>query len=274
MTQVVTVHTDFTDLNQMAQGLVGRVNETHVILPGPDVVDVGDWVQFAVTLYDGTPGFAGVGRCVTVVDNGEDRLSHQRFDVVIDSLQFDSRGQQIFEHILMLNGPEEGAATDDAGYAEPDAGYAEPDAGHEAASFEDVSDDFRSQPAIEAYSGHAEDEATVIGDRADVEAALSRSAMMDDDDDLAVVTMPPPANAPSPAATLREAPVVVEHAPAPAAPAPAAPAVNGHATRSAPQSVNGMSFRYASGLPFPNVPPRPDIDPARRVSKAPRPSKA
>ena len=35
MTQVVTVHTDFTDLNQMAQGLVGRVNETHVILPVP-----------------------------------------------------------------------------------------------------------------------------------------------------------------------------------------------------------------------------------------------
>ena len=146
MTQVVTVHTDFTDLNQMAQGLVGRVNETHVILPGPDVVDVGDWVQFAVTLYDGTPGFAGVGRCVTVVDNGEDRLSHQRFDVVIDSLQFDSRGQQIFEHILMLNGPGEGEATDDAGYAEPDAS-------HEAASFEDVSEDFRSQPAVAAYGG-------------------------------------------------------------------------------------------------------------------------
>ncbi|MFT3927572.1 MAG: hypothetical protein QM778_33880 [Myxococcales bacterium] len=261
MTQVVTVHTDFTDLNQMAQGLVGRVNETHVILPGPDVVDVGDWVQFAVTLYDGTPGFAGVGRCVTVVDNGEDRLSHQRFDVVIDSLQFDSRGQQIFEHILMLNGPEEGVATDDAGYAEPDAT-------HETGSFEDVSEDFRSQPALEAYPAHSEEEATVMADRADVQAALERSAMMDDDDEVAVVTMPPPANAPSPAAMLREAPVV--HA----APAAAAPAVNGHVAPSAPRAVNGMSFRYTDGLPFPNVPPRPELDPARRVSKAPRPSKA
>ena len=60
MTQV-TVHTDFTDLNQMAQGLVGRVNDTHVILPGPDPVDVGEWVQFEVTLYDGTPGLRGRG---------------------------------------------------------------------------------------------------------------------------------------------------------------------------------------------------------------------
>jgi len=74
MTQVVTVHTDFTDLNQMTQGLVGRVNDSHVILPAKDPVEVGEWVQFAVTLYDGSPAFAGVGRCVTFVDNGEDRL--------------------------------------------------------------------------------------------------------------------------------------------------------------------------------------------------------
>jgi len=267
MTQVVTVHTDFTDLNQMAQGLVGRVNETHVILPGPDVVDVGDWVQFAVTLFDGTPGFAGVGRCVTVVDNGEDRLSHQRFDVVIDSLQFDSRGQQIFEHILMLNTPAEG-----------EEGYAEPDGAQEAHGFEDVSDDFvgRSQPA-ESYV--QDDEATVIGDRADVEAALERSARMEaeeDDDEIALATMPPPAEAQ--AARRREAEIAVA-APAPAIAVPvaaAAPAaVNGHA-RSVPppQSVNGMSFRYAAGLPFPNVPPRPQLEAERRVSKAPRPPKA
>jgi hypothetical protein len=85
MTQVVTVHTDFTDLNQMAQGLVGRVDPVKVILPGPDPVDAGEWVEFAITLQDGTPGFAGVGRCVTAVDNGEERSYHQRFDVVIDS---------------------------------------------------------------------------------------------------------------------------------------------------------------------------------------------
>ncbi len=252
MTQVVTVHTDFTDLNQMAQGLVGRVNETHVILPGPDVVDVGDWVQFAVTLYDGTPGFAGVGRCVTVVDNGEDRLSHQRFDVVIDSLQFDSRGQQIFEHILMLN-TGEAAPTDEAGYAEPDPA-------HDTGSFVDVSEDFHSQPALAAYDNPVEDEATVIGDRAGVDAALARSAM-DEDDDVAVVSVPPPAEAPEAAALHQEAPAVV-----------APPALNGHASPAAPQAVNGMSFRYAEGLPFPSVPPRPELDPALRVSKAPRPS--
>ena len=39
MTQLVTVQTDFRDLEQMAQGLVGRVHETHLILPTGESVD-------------------------------------------------------------------------------------------------------------------------------------------------------------------------------------------------------------------------------------------
>lgn len=255
MTQVVTVHTDFTDLNQMAQGLVGRVNDTHVILPGPDPVEVGEWVQFAVTLYDGTPGFAGVGRCVTVVDNGEDRLSHQRYDVVIDSLQFDPRGQQIFDHILALSTGGEG----EAGYAE--AGYAEAAeyAGAEAAAYAgaeeadeggvlDVSAEFASVPAPEPASQGGDEEATVIGARADLEAALSLSAQDD-----VIATVPPDG-------------IEAE------AEAPAAPAVNGYHAPATPY-VNGHSFKYTDGLPFPPVPPRPELDATRRVTPAPRPPK-
>lgn len=86
MTQSVTVQTDFRDLQQMAEGLVGRVHATHVILPAGDSVDEGAWAQWAIALYDGSAGLAGMGRCVTVVDNGSDREAHQRFDVVFDSL--------------------------------------------------------------------------------------------------------------------------------------------------------------------------------------------
>ncbi len=261
MTQVVTVHTEFTDLNQMAQGLVGRVNETHVILPDPNGVPVGDWVQFAVTLYDGTPGFAGVGRCVTVVDNGEDRLSHQRFDVVIDSLQFDSRGQQIFEHILMLNGTEEVAEDVSDGYSEPEI--------HETGSFVDVSEDFsRTNPPPARVSD--DDEATVIGDRDHVAAAFMRAAVQEEleeeDADVAVATMPPPADESNLAQPYREAP----HAPAVAA---VAPYTNGHAQHpvAARGAVDASTFRFESGLPYPKVPPRPELQPSRQVSKAPRP---
>lgn len=275
MTQVVTVHTDFTDLNQMAQGLVGRVNETHVILPNPDGVLVGDWVQFAVTLYDGTPGFAGVGRCVTVVDNGEDRLSHQRFDVVIDSLQFDSRGQQIFEHILVLNNGAEG----DAEAENVEDGYSEPEI-HETGSFVDVnevSEDFsRTQPPP-SYTSDGDDEATVIGGREQIAAALSQSRAMaggaqealaeEEDGDIAIATLPPPAAEPAASAPRREA-VAQQHA----------PATNGHAypayAPAAPKPVDANSFRFENGLPYPKVPPRPELNPSLKVNKAPRPTNA
>jgi hypothetical protein len=297
MTQVVTVHTDFTDLNQMAQGLVGRVNETHVILPGPDPVSVGDWVQFAVTLYDGTPGFAGVGRCVTVVDNGDERLSHQRYDVVIDSLQFDSRGQQIFEHILMLHagGGDEATPgqaseyTDDQGYADPGA-YAEPSGYGEDASayaepavqeqayavedvsaFEDVSADFsgsHAHPAPQAEEDAYEDaedrDATMMADRAELDAALARSAYEDEHEDALPTAPPPPEPTPAPMRR-RDLPLEAVESANGAHPSVApAPITNG---------ANGISFKYANGLPLPAVPPRPRLDPARRVTPAPRPTR-
>jgi hypothetical protein len=159
MTQVVTVHTDFTDLNQMTQGLVGRVNDSHVILPAKDPVEVGEWVQFAVTLYDGSPAFAGVGRCVTFVDNGEERLPHQRFDVVFDSLRFDSRAEQIYQHILSLSG------------IDVPAGEAANDTG----SFIDVAD-VSAASSIPAPIDEDGD-STVVADGEEFREALSRSAL-------------------------------------------------------------------------------------------------
>jgi hypothetical protein len=54
--------------------------------------------------------------------------------------------------------------------------------------------------------------------------------------------------------------------------------VNGngaHAPVKAAQTVNGMSFKYgAGGLPFPAVPPRPELAAPRRVTPAPRPARA
>jgi hypothetical protein len=280
MTQVVTVHTDFTDLNQMAQGLVGRVNDTHVILPGPDPVDVGEWVEFAVTLYDGSPGFAGVGRCVTVVDNGEERLSHQRFDVVIDSLQFDSRGQQVFEHILTLNGA--------GGGYEADA--AEEGASIEEANFDDVSEVYTQskielpteaieEAAIAARGGDDDDdddENTVIGD-----SMQFAGAAFDDpeqDDHQRETPRPPAATTPPVHAKgFSEPPPgsvsVIPSAAPPPPPAASIPAPS-MAPRAAQQTNGGAMFAYANGLPFPAVPPRPELDPARRVSPAPRPRTA
>jgi len=236
MTQVVTVHTDFTDLNQMTQGLIGRVNDSHVILPSDKAVDVGEWAQFAVTLYDGSPAFAGVGRCVTFVDNGEDRPPHQRFDVVFDTLQFDPRGQQIYEHILALSGIEASAdpAAEDAS----------------SLAVVDVSADFAGASSVPAPRDGEEGESTVIAGDAELKEALARSAVhhLDGED---VASDYPPGDE--------------ERATNPP-PAPAQySASNG--------AVNGASFSHPDGLPFPAKPPRPELDASHKVTPAPRPEK-
>jgi hypothetical protein len=234
MTQVVTVHTDFTDLNQMTQGLIGRVNDSHVILPAHEAVDVGEWVQFAVTLYDGSPAFAGVGRCVTFVDNGEDRQPHQRFDVVFDSLQFDTRGQQIYEHILALSGIEGGAEA-----AEEDAS---------SGAIVDVSSDFSGASSVPAAALDDEGESTVIAGDAELKEALARSAVHNLDASEVASDYPPDE----------------EYA---TNPPPAAPPVY----RASNGAVNGATFSYPSGLPFPAKPPRPELDASQKVTPAPRP---
>lgn len=266
MTQVVTVHTDFTDLNQMAQGLVGRVDPVKVILPGPDPVDAGEWVQFAITLQDGTPGFAGVGRCVTAVDNGEERSHHQRFDVVIDSLQFDPRGQQVFEHILTLSG-----------YGE-DGGLPAEAEGVDEASVEDVASEFTGSHIdvpVDALQEVEEVEDGEVGYRGEEDDDASESTMMmesplaseqalafdrEDYSDPAADVEDDELGDPStgPVAGLSNV----------ATPA-AMPAYTNGAPHGAPK--NGAMFSYTGGLPFPAAPPRPTIDPSQRVSRAPRP---
>lgn len=250
MTQVVTVATDFTDLNQMAQGLVGRVDPARVILPGPTPVDVGEWVNFAVTLQDGTPGFAGVGRCVDAVDNGEDRSSHQRFDVVIDSLQFDTRGQQIFEHILMISGyaEDEQPGDDEQGYegfptnGQPEPATLDMNVEHSASALE-VPDDAFSEVSLQTAERYGEDDAGEATMVVDSHSALS--SLVNEDEERP--TGPP---------------ISLDHDEAITSPPPAGARV---------AQTNGVSFAYPNGIPFPPTPPRPELPPTLRVTPAPRP---
>ena len=218
-----------------------------------------------------------MGRCVTVVDNGEERLSHQRFDVVIDSLQFDPRGQQVFEHILTLNGTGEGEeAVEGGSYGETAPSYAED------ASFEDVSADFTGSkieiPQAPSYQEYAEEEATVIGDSQAFAGSAAVGSDLPPRAAAAVVSAPPPPPAtPSYAPVDEEQDELIDETPAtPRAAAtysdPPTGARGSYAEAAAPGThVNGAVFSYPQGLTFPDKPPRPELDATRRVSRAPRP---
>ena len=300
MTQVVTVQTDFADLNQMTQGLVGRVNETHVILPASEPVDVGEWVQFAVTLSDGTPGFAGFGRCVTFVDNGEERMAHQRFDVVFDSLQFDPRGQEIYTHILNLGEGEAEGSEEANGQGE----YVGEDE-----AFEDVGSDVTAAPYTDPPEQQAQayEEPEEPGSEFDEDegATMVASSELQQEHLDAVSVIPgdvsevvdedysyadPYADesgtgedraeaAPEPEAypedldgqAFEESASVLTGSNGQAYDAPAEDYGQAYSNAD-PARVNGSAFAYPGGLPIPNIPPRPELDPALRVTRAPRPS--
>jgi hypothetical protein len=277
MTQSVTVQTDFRDLQQMAEGLVGRVHATHVILPAGDSVDEGEWAEWAIALYDGSAGLAGVGRCVTVVDNGDDREAHQRFDVVFDSLQFDDHEQRVFQHILALHGAG-GEVLDEV----VDAESLPPQTVDNTDSFVDVSTDFTGSARVQLN---------------DNDEIPGENTMIAADDELVAALSDPAQARPAPGG---EANDVLPQRPAPAAPQvshsvsygggvsygnhtaavahAAQPIVDDQleeplsGERIAPPPVNGAAFAYSNGIPFPAKPPRPELEPSMRVTPAPRPA--
>jgi hypothetical protein len=301
MTQLVTVQTDFKDLEQMAEGLAGRVHATHVILPAGDAVDEGEWAQFEIALHDGSAGLAGIGRCVTVVDNGEERAAHQRFDVVFDSLQFDQHEQQVFEHILALHGTG-GQHLEEV--SDVDAESMPPQTIEDTGSFVDVSTEFTGSEqvhvspesiepgAVESLSldpvaGVPHDdnddddnaEKTMIATTDELEPTVSDPESMymqpggEDNDVVPHAHLAAPARTSSGnGAGYGHARGSAAHAVQPMLEEAFEEPLSGERIATAPRTVNGAAFAYTNGIPFPAKPPRPDLEPSLRVTPAPRPS--
>ncbi|MDB4976462.1 MAG: hypothetical protein JWN48_4803 [Myxococcaceae bacterium] len=300
MTQLVTVQTDFTDLDQMAEGLVGRVHATHVILPAGEMVDETEWAQFEIALHDGSVGLAGVGRCVTVVDNGDEREPHQRFDVVLDSLQFDTHEQSVFEHILALHGAG-GQPVEEvqAEYVES----APPQHIEDTGSFVDVSSDYAAAAPLSVPADSYEEVADESDDQAGEDALPDDRTMVASPDEYEALSdsIPSPGGeandvlphahlsttaTPAHAAAARAShgsagaayahgSVAVAHAVSPALLDDAfEEPLSGERIAPIPQArpLNGNAFAYTDGIPFPAKPPRPVLEASLRVTPAPRPA--
>ncbi|MBX3271279.1 MAG: hypothetical protein KF729_13515 [Sandaracinaceae bacterium] len=102
MTYAISVPTPFTDISELAENFYQRVDEQRLMLPNEDAIPEGEWIEFHVTLADGTAALQGHGRCAGSIDNGEDRAPEHRFDVVMDELRLDDLGQVYFERILQV----------------------------------------------------------------------------------------------------------------------------------------------------------------------------
>jgi hypothetical protein len=251
--EIQEVTTSFSDITTLGQGYVDRVDGQQIMLPLSSEVQPGEGVRYVVFLADGTPAFAGAGRCVRVNDAGD-----ERYETLIDTLQFDERSQPVYDYLVAVR-----TATYGEGAPEPSA---ESEAGGAAASEAPTSEvstddgDLGMDDEETVYTGGAsaqdagdvssEAEYAADGGEADAEAV----AVEEEADDAAAFA---PDNIPRGILTR--------------------PALGLQWRPARPQRPTGRPpgsmFQYEFGpLPSPAGPPRPDLDPSLWISRAPRPA--
>jgi len=101
MSQVLTVPTHFTDIGELSEGFLDRVEQDTLILYGPVAYEDGSQIQFAVLLADGTTALEGAGVVRAAVDGGADRVPETRYDVVVEALELDGRSEVVFERLVL-----------------------------------------------------------------------------------------------------------------------------------------------------------------------------
>jgi hypothetical protein len=269
-------------------------------LPLAEALSLGEGVRFIVQLADGTPAFAGAGRCAQVSDQGAAAEATERYETLLDSLAFDERSQPVYEYLVAVRqsvyaqsepGAEvaEQVLPDDAG---GDAGEELAEAAQAAADADEEADEPTQFLAAAEPEEPAQDVAEVEAASVDAgheyeAAALDAEPLAEaagEDDGYAVPTSfvlsdappSPVAAVPSeaPAAEFTAAPAAIEPLPTGMLQRPAVAAPWQPAPARLPQaSPRSGLFRYPSGeLPVPAAPPRPAIDPGLRVSRAPGPA--
>ena len=287
---ILTVTTTFADVVALAQGYLNRADGERLLLPLEAPPPEGTGVRFVVLLGDGTPAFAGAGLCMQVSDQGSTVPSEQRYETLLDSLQFDDRSRPVYDYIVAVR---------NAAYSQQ-SGAVETEAAHG-----DVVDaDLEALDGGISVEEHDEEATAIVSPGA---IAAARAALP--------VTIPPSANAgvlwsQGTGEQLEAEPAVLSWKPSGAAgaapsyqapPIPSYPVLadpgmpsfipppipTGILTRPAraahwqphpPRRPSARPstglFRYAPGpLPRPTRPPHPEIDPALRVTPAQRPAR-
>ncbi|MDH5491424.1 MAG: hypothetical protein OEY14_05675 [Myxococcales bacterium] len=302
MTEVLTVPTHFEDISELSQGLADRVEDERLILYGPDAYEEGAQIGFAILLVDGNPALEGLGRVAASLDGGDERAPETRFDIVLDALELEGMSQAVFERIVMTRHAEGEPATGEIPIDELEASaelaveasgeleapaeeefaeaVAEEAVAEEAAAEEAVAEEAVAEEAVaeEAVAEEAVAEEAASGDEGLDEAhSFESDAPPVDHEALAaervaatapsVPTIAPPA-AERPSGFTLEAPASALTRPSREPvwwPAPAEPP---------PRVAPSGYFAYSGSLPIPAEPPRPELDEAYRIGRAPRPGEA
>jgi hypothetical protein len=279
---ILSVATNYPDVAGLAQGYMNRADGERLLLPLAAVCTAGSGVRFVVYLSDGTPAFAGAGLCVQVSDQGNTVPPEQRYETLLDTLQFDARSRPVYDYIVAVRS---------AAYAQPSSPsnpVTDQELAHSlpAPGYDDDATSILSTPplqiaglgqASEAESADFEFEAEPVVDDLPPEPSSTVEA------DVPFPSTPAPPTSYIPAQTVSfappsEVPGMPSFIPPPvptgllSRPARATAWQPAPPRRPTPRIATGL-FRYGPGaLPRPARPPRPELDPALQVRPAPRPA--
>ena len=259
---VFSVTTPFADVAELAQGYVNRVDGAQILLPLSAPLGEGEGVRFVVHLADGTPAFAGAGRCIQVSDQGDQVAPEHRFEVLCDSLQFDERSQPVYDYIVTIRSamlaeqPETQASQEET----VDQGLVADEIEAAALAEEAALEAVQEEPTVIADASYGE----VAGAAGDTEEQ-PEYGQADEMDALQIEHAPEAYQRPEyaipsiiPKGLLSRPALAVHWRPEPPEPPQPSPS-------------SGL-FRYnGEGLPRPAQPPFPELDPAYYVQPAPRP---
>jgi hypothetical protein len=259
--EIFEVATGFTDVAELGQGFIDRVDGERILLALPREVAEGEGVRFIVHLVDGTPAFAGAGRAVQISDQGA-QAGNDRYETLLDSLAFDERSAPVYEYIVAVR---------QLAYSENTATEV---TGQSATLYEGEDTVVSSTEQVTVTSEEPAGQRVTRESLAPVEAvqALSRS-------DHPSSPLPPalggaagdmPEESPFPVlASVKPEPLPTGILTRPAIAAHWAP----NAPRPPVRSLRPMRFQYPSGpLPVPSEPPRPVLDRSQWVTRAEAPS--
>jgi len=253
MSDALNIMTPFGDVAALGQGYAQRADGEHLWLPMPQPLEPGTAIEFVILLADGTPAFAGAGQCLQVSDLGEAADPQVRFETAVGALQFDERSKPVYDYLVAMHtaaaeAQPEGEVAQDAAADVGEAGEAgEPG---EAGGEEDYADaDFDGEVAQEGSEGF-EGEVAGLDDEGADEMYIEGGDAGDEP--------PAPKVSMIPKGMLQRAAIAMHWKPAPA---------------ESPQASSSSGlFQYnGAGLPVPEQPPRPDLDPSQWVQPAVRP---
>ena len=242
--EIWNIMTPFADVAELGQGYMARADGQCLWVPLPNQVEVETEVPFVVYLLDGTPAFAGSGRCIQVADQGDAADPQVRYEALLDNLMFDERSQPVYDYIVAVRAAaieEQGAAVDVAqeGDRESTDVAVDEDFGADSYQSDSVANEAGVQHAMDGISVSGGDE-----DVLDLPIGITASPSYRPAEQ-AVQTVLRPSIMPASTGFLSR-PIIGLHFQSVIAHGPARSAATGY-------------FEYPAGdLPIPEHPPRPE----------------